>query len=165
MNRNVIIEIIVVVLMLSLLILLVIHKKKSVFDYKTYNYKKYDLILGKDACQVFYAYRVSEMHGLSIEGAKKRISQGGSYIDGLSNYHPKDKKLDMKLKPFIFLNLGSLNKNYSLDEIHTAVMHETMHMAIKCFNYDLENHEEDMITWAESEANKIIKLLNKEKYI
>ena len=114
MNRNVIIEILVVILMLSLLILLVTHKKKSVFDYKTYNYEKYDLILGKDACQVFYAYRVSEMHGLSVEGAKKRISQGGSYIDGLSNYHPKDKKLDMKLAFETLKFVGFIRKSFRL---------------------------------------------------
>ena len=133
--------------------------------YKKYNFDDYDFIVGKDALQIFYAYKVSEMHGLSIAGAKKRIAEGGSYIDGLSNYHPMDKKLDMKLKPFLFLNITSLNKNYSPDEAITAVMHETMHMAIKHFKYDLENHEEDMVTYAENEGNKLIKLLKKENYL
>jgi EAL domain-containing protein (putative c-di-GMP-specific phosphodiesterase class I) len=126
---------------------------------------KYDLILGRDAKQIFYAYHVKSMHGLDIESCKKRIDEGHSYIDGLSNYHPKDKLQDRKLNPFIFLNIGCLQNNYSNDEIHTVIMHETMHMSIKLFNYQWDTHEEEIITWAEQEANELIKLLKTLKYI
>jgi len=44
-------------------------------------------------------------------------------------------------------------------------MHETMHMSIKLFNYQWDTHEEEIITWAEQEANELIKVLKTLKYI
>ena len=73
--------------------------------YETVDRGTYELVLGSDARQIFFKYRVSEMHGLSLKGAENRIAQGGSYIDGLCNYHPNDKNLDMSPRPFLFLNI------------------------------------------------------------
>ena len=125
----------------------------------------YQLILGKDAREAFYYYGVSSMHGLSLAGAEKRIAEGGSYFDGLCNYHPKDKNLDKNPLPFIFLNIGSLQNNYSNHTVYTCVMHECMHMAGRLYNDQWSTHEEEMITWAEEEANEIIVILQKQKFI
>lgn len=126
---------------------------------------QYELLLGCDAKQVFLHYRVTSMHGLSLSGAEDRIAEGGSYIDGLCNYHPRDKNLDKNPLPFIFLNIGSLQNNYSNHEVYTCVMHECMHMAGRLYNDQWGTHEEEMITWAENEANEIIVLLQKKKFI
>jgi len=40
------------------------------------------------------------------------------------------------------------------------VMHETMHMSILLNNWDIKDKEEEVITFAEEEANKIIPKLN-----
>jgi hypothetical protein len=125
----------------------------------------YELILGKDAKQIFYHYDVPAMHGLSFSGALQRIKEGGSYIDGLCNYHPRDKNLDKDPLPFLFLNIGSLQNNYSNHEVYTCIMHECMHMAALIYDGCWDSHEEEMITWAEAEANKIIVLLQKKKFI
>ena len=150
---------------LVILILIILRHRKVSVVLKDYHFKEYDLIIGKDATEIFNYYNVTEMHGLSLDGAISRIVEGGTYIDGLSNYHPMDKELDMKLKPFIFLNIGSLNTEYTQDEIQTVIMHETMHMAIKQYHYQWDTHEELIITWAEREANMIFKLLKKARYI
>ena len=79
------------------------------------------------------------------------------YIYGLTNYDPADKKLTAKApyKPFLFLNMGTF-KRYSLTEKATGVMHETMHMSILLNNWNIKDKEEEVITFAEDEANKII---------
>jgi hypothetical protein len=125
----------------------------------------YHLILGQDAKQIFLHYRVTKMHGLSLSGAEQRIAEGGSYIDGLCNYHPRDKNLVKNPLPFVFLNIGSLQNNYSNHEVYTCIMHECMHMAGLIYNGCWDSHEEEMITWAEKEANEIIVLLKKKKFI
>ena len=126
---------------------------------------QYELLLGCDAKQVFLYYRVTSMHGLSISGAENRIAEGRSYIDGLCNYHPRDKNLNKNPLPFLFLNIGSLQNNYSNHEVYTCIMHECMHMAGLMYDGCWDSHEEEMITWAEAEANKIIVLLQKKKFI
>jgi hypothetical protein len=139
--------------------------QRNITGYVNYDRNQYELIIGEDATQIFKRYKVDSMHGLSLDGAISSIAEGGTYIDGLSNYHPADKKLDMALKPFLFLNLSSMRNNYSNDEICTLVMHECMHMSGKLYNGCWDSHEEEMITWAEKEANEIIKLLKKNKFI
>jgi hypothetical protein len=126
---------------------------------------QYELLFGTDAGTVFKYYSVPEMHGLSLQGAIKRMAEGGSYIDGLTNYHPKDKSLDLAPNPFLFLNISSLQNNYSEHQVYTCVMHETMHMAGILYGGRWDSHEEEMITWAEKEANEIITILKSKKYI
>jgi hypothetical protein len=104
------------------------------------------------------------MHGLNLKDAQAeevdKTKGNGVYIYGLTNYDPDDKKLTAKnpYKPFIFLNMGAF-KRYSADEQKTAIMHETMHLAILLNNWDIKDKEEEAITFAEDEANKIIKKL------
>ena len=130
----------------------------------------YILLAGNNATEIFDYYNVEEMHGLNRNDAQseevdmttpKNGDQGnGVYIYGLTNYDPADKKLTAKApyKPFLFINLGTFKK-YSLTEKATAVMHETMHMAILLNNWKITDKEEEVISYAEEQANKIIKKL------
>lgn len=124
----------------------------------------YILVIGKDATDIFKFYNVEEMHGLNLKDAQAeevdKTKGNGVYIYGLTNYDPDDKKLTAKNphKPFIFLNMGAF-KRYSADEQKTAIMHETMHLAILLNNWNIKDKEEEAITFAEDEANKIIKKL------
>jgi hypothetical protein len=125
---------------------------------------KYILLIGNNATEVFDYYKVDEMHGLNRADAQAEevdMTVGnGVYIYGLTNYDPADKKLTAKdpYKPFLFLNLGTF-KRYNVTEKATAVMHETMHISILLNNWDIKDKEEEVITYAEDEANKIIEKL------
>ena len=129
---------------------------------------KYILLIGNDATEIFDYYKVDEMHGLNRADAQAEevdMTVGnGVYIYGLTNYHPADKKLTAKdpYKPFLFINLGTFKK-YSVTEKATGVMHETMHMSILLNNWDIKDKEEEVITFAEDEANKIIEKLKTTK--
>lgn len=125
---------------------------------------KYLLLIGKNATEVFDYYKVDEMHGLSRKDAQAeevdKTVGNGVYMYGLTNYDPEDKKLIAKApyKPFLFINLGAFSR-YSVTEKATAVMHETMHMSILLNNWNIKDKEEEVITFAEDEANKIIEKL------
>ena len=128
----------------------------------------YVLLAGKNATEIFDYYNVSEMHGLNLADAKSeevdKTKGNGVYIYGWSNYDPADKKLTAKdpYKPFLFLNMGTFKK-YNVTEKATAVMHETMHMSILLNNWNIKDKEEEVITYAEDEANKIIEKLKNTK--
>ena len=157
------------IILISLLVILfcvrIITKRNMPNGLESIDRGQYELLLGCDAKQVFLHYRVVSMHGLSLTGAEDRIAEGGTYIDGLCNYHPRDKNLDKNPLPFLFLNIGSLQNNYSNHEVYTCIMHECMHMAGLLYNGCWDSHEEEMVTWAEAEANRIIVLLKKKKFI
>lgn len=125
---------------------------------------KYLLLIGKDATEIFDYYKVEEMHGLNRANAQAEevdmTTGNGVYIYGLTNYDPADKKLTAKdpYKPFLFINLGTFKK-YNVTEKATGIMHETMHMSIILNNWDIKDKEEEVITFAEEEANKIIEKL------
>ena len=129
---------------------------------------KYILLIGNDATEIFDYYKVDEMHGLNRADAQAEevdMTVGnGVYIYGLTNYDPADKKLTAKspYKPFLFLNLSTF-KRYNITEKATAVMHETMHMSILLNNWNIKDKEEEVITYAEDEANKIIEKLKSTK--
>ena len=135
---------------------------------KKFDMGKYILLIGNDATEIFDYYKVPEMHGLNRADAQaEEVDQtvgNGVYIYGLTNYDPADKKLTAKApyKPFLFLNMGTFKK-YSTTEKATAVMHETMHMSILLNNWNIKDKEEEVISFAEEEANKIIEKLNLDK--
>lgn len=160
---------VMLIILISLLVILfcvrIITKRNMPNGLESIDRGQYELLLGCDAKQVFLHYRVVSMHGLSLTGAEDRIAEGGTYIDGLCNYHPRDKNLDKNPLPFLFLNIGSLQNNYSNHEVYTCIMHECMHMAGLLYNGCWDSHEEEMVTWAEAEANRIIVLLKKKKFI
>jgi len=125
---------------------------------------KYIVLFGDNATEIFDYYKVDEMHGLSRKDAQAeevdKTVGNGVYIYGWTNYDPADKKLTAKepYKPFIFINLGTF-KRYSLTEKATAIMHETMHMSILLNNWKIIDKEEEVISFAEEQANKIIEKL------
>ena len=137
---------------------------------KEFDMDKYILLIGKDATDIFKYYKVKEMHGLNLKDAQAeeidKTKGNGVYIYGLTNYDPADKKLIAKdpYKPFLFLNMGTF-KRYGPDEQKTAIMHETMHMALLLYKWDAEKNSEEIVTMAEDEANKIIKKLKYLKLI
>jgi hypothetical protein len=121
----------------------------------------YILLAGNNATEIFDYYNVQEMHGLNRSDAQAeevdKKTGNGVYIYGFTNYDPADKKLTAKApyKPFLFINLGTFKK-YSITEKATAVMHETMHMSILLNNWKITDKEEEVISYAEEQANKII---------
>jgi hypothetical protein len=129
---------------------------------------KYVVLIGNDATEIFDYYNVPEMHGLNrVDAQAEEVDKtkgNGVYIYGWTNYDPADKKLTAKdpYKPFLFLNMGTFKK-YSPTEKATAVMHETMHMSILLNNWNIKDKEEEVITFAEEEANKIIEKLKTTK--
>ena len=131
---------------------------------------KYILVVGKDATDIFKFYDVKQMHGLNLKDAQAeevdKTKGNGVYIYGLTNYNPLDKKLTAKnpYKPFVFLNMGTFKK-YSADEQKTAIMHETVHLAMLLYKWDANKKSEEITTMAEEEANKIIEKLKKLKLI
>ena len=135
---------------------------------KKFDMDKYILLVGNDATEIFDYYKVPEMHGLNLADAKAeevdKTKGNGIYIYGWTNYDPADKKLTAKApyKPFLFLNMGTF-KNYSITEKATAIMHETMHMSILLNNWKITDKEEEVISYAEEEANKIIAKLDLDK--
>ena len=131
---------------------------------------KYILVVGKDATDIFNFYNVKEMHGLNLKDAKAeevdKTKGNGVYMYGFTNYDPSDKKLTAKnpYKPFVFLNMGTF-KRYSADEQKTAIMHETVHLAMLLYKWDANKKSEEITTMAEEEANKIIEKLKNLKLI
>lgn len=149
---------------------IVSNKMQESLNIKKFDMGKYILIVGKDATDIFKYYNIKEMHGLNLKEAQAeevdKTKGNGVYIYGWTNYDPLDKKLTAKPphKPFLFLNMGTFKK-YSADEQKTAIMHETMHMALLLYKWDAENKAEEIVTMAEDEANKIIKKLKDIKLI
>jgi len=135
---------------------------------KKVNMGEYILLIGNDATEIFDYYKVDEMHGLNRKDAQAqevdKSTGNGVYIYGWSNYDPADKKLTAKdpYKPFLFINMGTFRK-YNITEKATGIMHETMHMGILLNNWNIKNKEEEVITYAENEANKIIEKLKNTK--
>jgi len=131
---------------------------------KKFDMGDYVLLVGDNATEIFDYYKVDEMHGLNLKDAKAeevdKTKGNGVYIYGWTNYDPADKKLTGKAptKPFLFINLGTFKK-YSITEKAIAVMHETMHMSILLNNWKIVDKEEEVISYAEEQANKIIKKL------
>ena len=137
---------------------------------RSFDMSKYILIVGKDATDIFKFYDVKQMHGLNLKDAQAeevdKTKGNGVYIYGLTNYNPADKKLTAKnpYKPFVFLNMGTF-KRYSADEQKTAIMHETVHLAMLLYKWDANKKSEEITTMAEEEANKIIEKLKSLKLI
>ena len=117
-----------------------------------FSFTLYTLILSHDPCDVFKFYKVTEMHGLNLADCEKyNNTTEDAYIAGLSNVSPIDNK------PFVFINLSRCT-----DDITTTglIFHEMMHLSFDLHNNDL-SQEEEIITWAELESYKIIKLIKK----
>ena len=111
------------------------------------NRDTYVLLLSSNPCEVFEYFNVEEMHGLSLKDCREyNNTPQDSYMAGLCNVDPHTGQR------FIFINLSRCP-----DDIRTMglAMHETMHLAFSLFT-----REEEIITYAEIEAYKIIEIIN-----
>ncbi len=110
------------------------------------------LIVGKKSEDIFTFFNVDEMHGLSRIGAQnKKDTKDSAYIAGLCNEFPNDPS-----KTFLFLNSIRFNGDF---RDYLLVMHETMHLSFEVIGRNVENDEEEIITWGEETAIKICELL------
>lgn len=117
-----------------------------------YERDKYTLLMSYNPCDIFDYFGVNEMHGLNRKDCNEHVNNSEqAYIAGWCNYIPKDEYLEADPK-FIFINLSRCT-----DDIHTMglVMHECMHMS-----FFLHTDEEELISWAESEAYEITTIIN-----
>ena len=118
----------------------------------------YTLLMSYHPCDLFYYYNVTEMHGLSLGECEAHSNTAeGAYIAGLCNYVPKPSGDYTKdNEHFVFINLTRCT-----DDIHTMglVMHEMMHLSGEKFNGCWDSDEENMITFAEEEAYKVVEII------
>lgn len=113
----------------------------------------YTLLLSKNPCEIFDYYKVKHMHGLNKCDCNLHLNNNKqAYIAGWSNFIP------LSNKRFIFINLARCVN--TIDTV-TLINHETIHHSLWLHNYDVENKEEEIITWAENETKEIIKIIYK----
>lgn len=118
---------------------------------RVYNFKHYQLILSNNPCDIFSHFKVKKLHGLNFTDCKAyNNTNKDAYIAGLCNLIPNTNNM------FIFLNTGRMN---DCKEKMALIFHECMHLSLHHYNYDLMNKEEEIISWAEFEANKIFDLI------
>ena len=118
----------------------------------------YVLLLSYNPCDIFNYYNVTEMHGLNIKDCEIHSNTADSaYIAGWSNFVPKasGEYLDNDDR-FVFINLSRCT-----DPIKTMglIMHEMMHHSLWLHSYNVENREEDIITWAEEETYQVYEIV------
>jgi hypothetical protein len=95
------------------------------------------------------------MHGLNLADCENyNNTSQDAYIAGLCNYVPKSDKDYKDVDPkFVFINLNRCNSDI---ETFALIMHELLHQS-----FDLHTDEEEIITWAETEAHKVFQIVNK----
>ena len=116
-----------------------------------YDFEYYQLILSDKPCDIFNHFGVEELHGLSLQDCKAyNNTNEDAYIAGLCNFIPDADKM------FIFLNTSRMN---NCKEKMALIFHEAMHLSLEMHNHDVNEKEEEIISWAEAEANKIFDLI------
>jgi hypothetical protein len=102
------------------------------------------------------------MHGLSLAECEAHPNTTESaYIAGLCNYEPKESgDYSKDNKHFVFINLSRCT-----NDIRTMglVMHEMMHLSGELYNGCWDSDEENIITWAEEEAYKVVEIIKQTK--
>jgi len=109
-------------------------------------YDNYTLLLSYNPCDLIRYFDTEYLHGLNLKDCKSyKNTSNDAYVAGMCNIDPHTGKR------YVFINLSRCT-----DDIHTMglVMHETMHLAFTLFE-----DEEELITYAETEAYKIIKII------
>ena len=117
-------------------------------------FAQFVLLIGNSALDLFDYYGVQEMHGVSKAQCIERIAEGGTYIDGFANYNPKDTALTKELLPFVFINRQALHGDY---RDVTLINHEMAHMSLLLHDWNVADHEEMIVRWAEEKTNLIYK--------
>ena len=125
-------------------------KCTDIFRMRVYNFK-YELILSDNPCDIFTYFGVDDLYGLSLKECKAyNNTNEDAYIAGLCNLIPNTDKM------FIFLNTSRMN---NCKEKMALIFHEAMHLSLEMHNHDVNEQEEQIISWAEAEANKIFDLI------
>ena len=118
----------------------------------------YILLLSYNPCDIFTHFGVTEMHGLNITDCSLHINnENQSYIAGWSNFIPKESGEYTNSDPrFVFINLNRCN-----NEVWTIcnIFHELMHHSLCLHDYDVENKEEEIISWADNETIEVYKIV------
>ena len=116
-----------------------------------YDFEYYQLILSDKPCDIFTYFGVDDLHGLTLKDCKAyNNTKEDAYIAGLCNFIPDTDKM------FIFLNTSRMN---NCKEKMALIFHEAMHLSLEMHNHDVNEQEEQIISWAEAEANKIFYLI------
>ena len=114
-------------------------------------FKNYNLVIGNSSIDLFNHYKVDTLHGLNRKSCNEyKDTKEDAYIAGMANEAPDGTK------PYVFINNLRLCGN---QKDVTLVMHEMMHMSLLLNNWDITNKEEEIITWAENETNKVIEYI------
>lgn len=117
---------------------------------RVYNFQ-YQLILSDNPCDIFKYFGVDELHGLRLSDCQAyNNTNEDAYIAGMCNLIPKNNKM------FIFLNTSRMN---NCKEKMALIFHEAMHLSLEMHNYNVNEQEEEIISWAEAEAIKIFDLI------
>ena len=125
-------------------------RSTDIFKMRVYN-STYQLILSNNPCDIFKYFGVEELHGLNLtECQAYNNTNEDAYIAGLCNRIPNNNKM------FIFLNTSRMN---NCKQKMSLIFHECMHLSLDIHNYDVMNKEEEIISYAETEANKIFDLI------
>jgi hypothetical protein len=149
-NKKDIVDNYIIIILICITNLNTIKTKKTM---TIFEFTLYTLMLSYNPCDVFKHFNVTEMHGLNLADCEKyNNTNEDAYIAGLSNVSPIDNK------PFVFINLSRCT-----DDIATTglTFHEMMHLSLDLHNNDLSK-EEEIITWAELESYKVLKLIKKQ---
>lgn len=118
---------------------------------RIYDFKHYQLILWDKPCDIFKHFGVDELHGLNLHDCEAyNNTNEDAYIAGLCNLIPNTDKM------FIFLNTSRMN---NCKEKMALIFHEAMHLSLEIYDHDVIEKEEQIISWAEAEANKIFDLI------
>ena len=118
---------------------------------KIHEFKHYQLILSDKPCDIFEHFGVNELHGLSLKDCQAyKNTNKDAYIAGLCNFVPGTNKM------FIFLNTSRMN---NCKEKMALIFHEAMHLSLEMHNHDVNEKEEEIISFAEAEAIKIYDLI------
>ena len=118
---------------------------------KVYDFEYYDLIVSNNPCDIFRHFKVDYLHGLNLHDCQEyNNTNEDAYIAGLCNLITGTSKM------FIFLNTSRMN---NCKEKMALIFHEAMHLSLEIHNHDVNEKEEEIISWAEAEANKIFDLI------
>ena len=123
----------------------------------------YQLLLSYNPCEIFDYFGFDEFHGLNKNDCELHLNnKDQAYIAGWCNFIPKESGEYSNNDPrYVFININRCN-----EDLWTIcnLFHELMHQSFCLHDYDVDNKEEEIISWADNETMEVYKLL-KEKEI
>jgi hypothetical protein len=105
-----------------------------------------------DPCEIFEFYEVVTLHGLNYYNCIFHEDED-TFMDGWCNLIPGSNN-----KYYVFINLSSCTDDI---ETFSLLMHEFTHLSFDLHGRNID-FEEEIITWAEKEAKKILPVVKDE---